>query len=123
MVDRRVLVLEDDYDIAHLVELHLRDLECVADVCADGSQGLEMVLRSRYDLVILDLIMPGGGGKHFLKQLLEMDPAAKVLIASGQPLEDPGKSVMELGASGYLQKPFDLAQIGNAVREILERNT
>jgi len=72
MADRRVLVLEDDRDIAHLVELHLRDLECVAHVCGDGTQGLDLALRNRYDLVILDLMLPGTDGLEICRQDLRL---------------------------------------------------
>ena len=55
---RHVLLVEDDREIADLVELHLRDIHCVADIAGSGREALERYAQRRYDLVILDLMLP-----------------------------------------------------------------
>jgi PleD family two-component response regulator len=57
-VNQRVLVVEDDRDIAQLVELHLKDLGCRCVIARDGDSGLEKALKNEYDLIILDLMLP-----------------------------------------------------------------
>jgi len=95
MADRRVLVLEDDRDIAHLVELHLRDLQCVADVCSDGTQGLDLALRNRYDLVVLDLMLPGTDGLEICRRLRAQS------TSRGSPVGKPAGQ-----RYGNLHRPF-----------------
>ena len=58
MTKRRALIVEDNREIAALVKLHLRDVQCEADIAADGKRGLELASGRRYDLVVLDLMLP-----------------------------------------------------------------
>lgn len=71
-------------------------------------------------MVILDLIMPGMGGKECLEGLLKIEPRAKVLVASGYAAEGQSKSTIETGARGFVGKPLDIRQMLQAVREVLD---
>lgn len=91
---------------------------------SNGKEALE-VYRSRNDeisLVILDLVMPEIGGKQCLRGLLEINPKAKVLIASGFSANGPTKDALTSGAKGFVDKPFALNQLLKAVRETLDND-
>ena len=70
--------------------------------------------------MILDLIMPEMGGKQCLEELLKIDPQVKVLIASGYSAVGETKKTIESGARGFVGKPYDMRQMLNAVREVLD---
>ncbi|HPA16069.1 MAG TPA: response regulator, partial [Desulfobacterales bacterium] len=76
--------------------------------------------RERIDLIILDLIMPGMGGRKCLEKILEFDPEAKVLIASGYGATGPIRETMDAGARGFISKPYHMRNILNTVRNILD---
>ena len=72
----------------------------------------------KYDLVILDLGMPGMGGYSCLKKLKELDPEVKVIIASGYAYHAVG--CMKSGARGFISKPYRLKELSKKVREVLD---
>jgi two-component system, OmpR family, response regulator len=121
MADRRVLVLEDDRDIAHLVELHLRDLQCVADVCSDGTQGLDLALRNRYDLVVLDLMLPGTDGLEICRRLRAQSNYVPILMLTAKSTELDRVVGLEIGADDYLTKPFSIRELQARVKALFRR--
>ena len=74
----------------------------------------------KIDLVLLDIIMPGIGGKKCLKELLELDPEIKVVIVSGHSPNQRLDEYIELGAKGYLRKPYIRNQLLELVRNTLD---
>ena len=72
------------------------------------------------DLVILDLSMPGMGGHKALKEMLAINPGAKVLIASGYSRNGQVKDTLKSGAAGYITKPFRRGELLKTVREVLD---
>jgi len=88
----------------------------------DGETALQVFGKNREHiaLVILDLIMPGMGGKTCLEQMLKEDPAARIIIASGQGIEGRAKEEIESKAAGLISKPFDLQKMLHIVRKTLD---
>jgi len=121
MADRRVLVLEDDRDIANLVGLHLRDLECVAHICSDGTQGLGLAPRNGYDLVILDLMLPGTDGLEICRRLRTQLNYVPILMLTAKTSELDRVVGLEMGADDYLTKPFSIRELVARVRAIFRR--
>lgn len=78
--------------------------------------------KKKVDLIILDLIMPGMGGRRCLEKLMQIDPEAKVVIASGYSIDENTKGIIEDLARGFISKPYDMQQVLYVVREVLERN-
>jgi CheY-like chemotaxis protein len=74
------------------------------------------------DLVILDLVIPGMGGKKCYEEILKINPQAKILIVSGYSINGPGKEAMEAGAKGFVGKPFDVSHMLTTVRDILDED-
>ncbi len=89
---------------------------------ADGETALETWKEKGADiaLVILDLVMPGMGGKLCLEALLQMEPGLKVIIASGHTVSCHTKEVLDAGAKGFIRKPYELKQMLKEIREVLE---
>ena len=71
-------------------------------------------------MVILDLIMPTMGGKDWLKKILKIDPQARILIASGYAADTSTKECIELGAKGFVAKPFRFKELLRQVRKTLD---
>ncbi|RLF53884.1 MAG: hypothetical protein DRN37_11005, partial [Thermoplasmata archaeon] len=88
----------------------------------NGETALEIYEKKRAEisLIVLDLIMPGMGGKKCLEEILRMNPRAKVVIASGYSVNGSPQDVLDAGARGYIRKPYDLRQMLDAVREALD---
>ena len=86
-----------------------------------GEEALEVYRRQgeRIGLVVLDLGMPGMGGRQCLDELLELDPEAKVLIASGYAARKQVRETLESGAAGFLAKPYRLGELAAEVRRLL----
>jgi DNA-binding NtrC family response regulator len=76
--------------------------------------------QNRIALVILDLIMPGIGGKNCLDQILALDPSARVVIASGYSVDESARQALESKTKGYIKKPFEFNQILKEVRRLLD---
>jgi len=121
MSDRRVLVIEDDRDIAHLLELHLRDLECSSDVCGDGAQGLALALRKDFDLVILDLMLPGMDGLEICRRLRAQSSYIPILMLTAKSTELDRVVGLEIGADDYLTKPFSIRELQARVKALFRR--
>jgi len=120
---RRVLVVEDDRDIGHLVALHLRDLCCHGDVAADGVAGFERARGGAYDLVILDLMLPQMDGLEMCRRLRAEGNAAMVLMLTAKSAELDRVLGLELGADDYLTKPFSVAELMARVKALFRRAT
>ena len=90
----------------------------------DGESALELYDKEykQIDLIILDLSMPGIGGRKCLMKLLEMNPQVKVIIASGYSVNGSTKETIKLGAKGFVGKPYEARDILKMVRDVLDRN-
>jgi len=76
--------------------------------------------KKEINLVILDIIMPGMGGRKCLEELLKINPELRIIIASGYSMNGPSKEVLKAGAKGFISKPYNINQILKAVRETLD---
>ncbi len=118
---RRVLVVEDDADIAHLLSLHLADLGCRVDVAADGATGLARARGGGYDLVILDLMLPQLDGLELCRRLRAAGDQTLVLMLTAKTAELDRVLGLELGADDYLSKPFSIPELLARVKALFRR--
>ena len=118
---KKVLVVEDSKDISQVVSLHIRDMGFTCDCVSDGSTGLEKALTGKYDLIILDVILPGVDGLEICKQMrLEKIDSAILMLTSKS--EEVDKVLgLELGAEDYLTKPFSVRELVARVKAIVRR--
>ena len=90
----------------------------------DGETAVQVYREhgTQISLIMLDLIMPGIGGRNCLDQILKEDPSAAVIIASGYSVDESAKKEIESKAKGFVSKPFELNQMINIVRRTLDEN-
>jgi CheY-like chemotaxis protein len=94
-------------------------------LAADGEEGLRLFMRQpeAVQLVISDLVMPTMGGEELYARIQATNPKTKFMIVTGYPLEDEGRQLLERGIVAWLQKPFSIKQLTEAVRKVLDEPT
>ncbi len=117
----RVLVVEDSHDIAELVAMHLRDEGLQVDVVNDGSEGLARAGQGGYDLLVLDIMLPGTDGLTICRQLRGRDNYVPILMLTAKTTELDRVLGLELGADDYLTKPFSIRELVARVKAMLRR--
>jgi two-component system cell cycle sensor histidine kinase/response regulator CckA len=117
-----ILLADDEEFIRDLGEKILKRFGYTVLTTANGKEALDLYRREkgRISLVILDLIMPEMGGKQCLEELLQIDPDVKVIIASGYSAIGPTKESLEMGTKGFVNKPYDMRQVLEVVRRVLD---
>ena len=116
-----VLIIEDDQDISHLLELHLRDMSFGVETAADGIRGLAMAQQGKFDLIILDLMLPKLDGLEVCKRLRGGANHTPLLMLTAKSTELDRIIGLELGADDYLTKPFSIRELLARVKAILRR--
>jgi two-component system, chemotaxis family, chemotaxis protein CheY len=114
----KILLIDDSTLSRNMFKNSVGDRHAYVEAM-DGMSGLEKYFLEKPDLVVLDLIMPGMSGIDVLTKLKEMDPAVKVVIGSADVQEESRRMVMELGAVGFITKPFTPENIHNALDRFL----
>jgi two-component system cell cycle sensor histidine kinase/response regulator CckA len=117
-----ILLVDDEKAIRELGKVTLAKFGYTVLMASDGETALEIYRENQKEisLVILDMIMPGMGGKKCLEELLKIDPELRVIISSGYTMDGPSKEVLKAGAKGFIGKPYNINQILKAVREVLD---
>jgi DNA-binding response OmpR family regulator len=120
-MSRRVLVVEDDVDIGRLVALQLTELGCDCRVIDDGVAALAEAKAGRYDLVILDLMLPRLDGLEICRRLRQAGDATPILMLTAKSAELDRVLGLELGADDYLTKPFSMPELAARVKGVFRR--
>ncbi len=118
---RKILVVEDDQDIAHLVQFHLRDTGYEVDVVHDGTAGLTHALATSYDLIVLDLMLPGMEGLELCRTLRTSPQYSPILMLTAKSTEIDRVFGLEVGADDYLTKPFSVLELLARVKALFRR--
>ena len=117
----RLLIVEDEADIVHALQRGLKNEGYAVDVAIDGEEALEFLSVNTYDLLVLDINLPGVDGFYILEKLRESDINTRVIIVSAnREIEDRIKG-LDLGANDYLVKPFDFLELTARIRALLRR--
>jgi PAS domain S-box-containing protein len=119
-----ILLIDDEESIRDLGSQILSRFGYTVLTASDGESGLEQYQKGegKIDLVILDLIMPGMGGRRCLEELLRMNPKVKVVIASGYSVDGHTREALEAGAKNSVSKPYAIRQMLKMVRDVLDKN-
>jgi len=120
-LNRKVLIVEDDKDIAKLVDLHLTDLGCKCDLAFDGETGLDKALKNQYNLIILDLKLPGIDGMEICKEIRSERKYTPILMLTSRSEELDKVLGLEFGADDYLTKPFSFRELLARAKAIFRR--
>ncbi len=118
---KKVLVVEDDHDIVELLEIHLKDLDCELDRAYDGTTGLEKATTYVYDLMILDLMLPGVDGLEICRRVRAKETTTPILMLTAKSEEIDKVLGLELGADDYLTKPFSVREFIARVKALFRR--
>ena len=118
-----ILIIEDEEKVMEVGQRLLKVLGYQVMTARDGKEAVETYqeLWETIDLVILDMIMPNMGGGEVFDRLKEINPGVKVLLASGYSIDGEATRILERGCSGFIQKPFDLKQLSQSIRTILDK--
>jgi DNA-binding response OmpR family regulator len=119
---QRILVVEDDPDICHLLEIHLRDQAYQVDVIRNGIDGLNRAGNHEYRLIVLDLMLPGLDGLELCRRLRGQENTTPILMLTAKSTELDRVLGFELGADDYLTKPFSILELQARVKAILRRS-
>ena len=117
----RILVVEDERSLCDAIVRSLRRLAYSVDYCHDGRDAMDFLAVERFDLVVLDLNLPGADGMTVLRTLREVDCETKVLILSSRIEVDEKVEGLDAGANDYLAKPFHLAELEARIRSLTLR--
>jgi DNA-binding response OmpR family regulator len=120
-VERKVLVIEDQKDIADLIAMHIRDLGHRVECVHDGIRGLEAARETGLALIILDVMLPGRDGLEIVRTLRMERVNTPVLMLTARSGEIDRVLGLELGADDYLTKPFSIPELQARVKAILRR--
>ena len=117
----RVLLIEDEPDLANVVAKSLEECEFVVDTASDGIDGLHKAESEEYDVILLDLMLPGMDGAAVLKQLRKTKKTP-VLMLTARDTQQDKITGLNLGADDYVTKPFDLDELIARVRALIRRS-
>lgn len=117
----KLLIIEDEYDLAYGIKKGLELQEYVVDVALDGSIAIDMLISNQYDLVILDLNLPYVDGIKLLDMIREKDQFQKVLILSANTDVETKVEGLYKGANDYLEKPFYFKELSARIHALLRR--
>jgi DNA-binding response OmpR family regulator len=120
-MDKEILVVEDEPQLARLVEMHLRDAGCRVEVALTGAKGMSRASKRRFDLMVLDLMLPDMDGLDVCRELRTQRNYTPILILTARSAEVDRVLGLELGADDYLTKPFSVRELVARVKAILRR--
>jgi DNA-binding response OmpR family regulator len=117
----RVLVIEDDQEMAQTIAIGLRRRQMAVDVAFDGTSGLDRALVNNYDVIVLDRDLPGVHGDDVCAQLVAARCRSRLLMLTAAATTDDLVDGLGLGADDYLAKPFDFAVLVARIGALLRR--
>jgi len=120
-VRKRILIVDDEENLRHLLSVLLKKQGYVADTAADGVVALEKLSLNRYDFILSDILMPKMDGKGLLAEILARKIAATVIMMSAYGTIDTAIECMKLGAYDYISKPFKNDEIILVLKKAQER--
>jgi two-component system OmpR family response regulator len=117
----RVLVVEDEVELASLIRKGLREEGLLADVAIKGEDALWMAAASAYDAIVLDVMLPGIDGFETCRRLREDDVRTPIIMLTARDAVDDRIAGLDTGADDYLSKPFDFGELLARLRALARR--
>ena len=118
---RNVLLVEDDDHIQELLKIHLKDLECDLTASSNGLEGLQNALANSYDLIVLDVMLPGMDGLEICRRIRAEKINTPILMLTARSEEIDKILGLETGADDYLTKPFSIREFIARVKALFRR--
>jgi PAS domain S-box-containing protein len=116
----RILVVDDEEDLRSMIPRMLQRANHQATAVADGREAVDLYSRRwrEFDLVMLDMMMPGISGRDTFRALRAINPGVRVLLSSGYSIDGDAREILDDGAEGFIQKPFTTSELEEAIAEI-----
>lgn len=118
---RSVLIIEDERDLAELVKRHLEDSGFAVQTVARGDDGLRAAEATTFDLILLDLMLPGMDGIEVCRRLRAHKVNTPIVMVTARTTEVEKVLGLEMGADDYIAKPFGIAELTARIKAILRR--
>jgi len=118
---KKVLIVEEERDIASLLEMHVSDLGCECETIANKALALEKAFSASYDLIILDVMFPNRDWLDICRELRAEGKATPTLLIASRAEQDDLVRCLEAGVDDYLTKPFRMRELKTRVKSILRR--
>ncbi len=118
----KILLIEDEVKVSDFIKRGLENERFIVDVCYSGNEGLEMAYSPAYDIIILDIMLPGIDGLKILQKLRDDFIQKPVLILTARDSIEDKIQGLNLGADDYLAKPFSFGELLARVRALLRRS-
>lgn len=120
-MSKNVLVIEDQRELAELIKVHLKDIDCRVKLVHDGIMGLAEAESKQYDLIVLDLMLPGIDGLEICRRLRAKANYTPILMLTSKSSELDRVLGIEMGADDYLTKPFSVLEFQARIKAIFRR--
>jgi heavy metal response regulator len=117
----RILLVEDDKNVTRFVSKGLKENLFIVDLASDGEEGFELITQEKYDLIILDILLPKMDGWEVLQKIREKGIETPVVILTARDSTPDVVKGLNLGADDYLIKPFSFSELLARIRAILRR--
>ena len=121
MARKKILIIEDNTDLANILGLHLSDLDYLVKHADDGLKGLTFLDNESFDLVILDLMLPGVDGLEICRRIRIKNNYTPVLMLTSKSSEIDRVLGLEIGADDYVTKPFSVREVMARIKALLRR--
>lgn len=121
MASKQILVIEDEYDIAQLLRIHLADLCDHVELIHDGEQGLKQALSRPWAAIVLDLKLPHMDGLEICRRIRSQANYVPILMLTAKSTELDRVLGLEMGADDYLTKPFSVMEMAARVKALMRR--
>jgi DNA-binding response OmpR family regulator len=119
MSQLRILYVDDDADLRGIVKDQMTSLGYVLDQAEDGAKGMEMLEKGNYDLMLLDINMPGKSGIDVLKFIKDRNLKCKVIMLTGRVGFTVATETLKLGADDYITKPFNTEYLLFSIKRVM----
>ena len=118
---KKILLIEDDERIVELIDIHLKDIFCESTKAFNGEEGLHYALNKKFDLIILDIMLPDMNGVEICRKIRAEKNTTPVMMLTARSEEIDKILGLETGADDYLTKPFSIHELIARIKAILRR--
>jgi two-component system, cell cycle sensor histidine kinase and response regulator CckA len=117
-----VLLIDDQQEFLEVGKLMLKELGYQVILAENGEDALSLITQEKVapDIVLLDMVMPTMNGQEVFEAMRKIDPEIKILLCSGYGLNTKAEELLDLGCNGFIEKPFDICQLSQKIREAIE---
>jgi two-component system, response regulator, stage 0 sporulation protein F len=118
--NHRVLVIDDEEEVRFLLQKAFTHEGADITAAETGYQGFQFLMNLHFDLVLMDLHMPGMDGFEVIRAVRQIDPAIPIIVITGYASQENRERVIALGANCFFPKPFDIEEVLNMSRKLIE---